>query len=95
MQKNIIVDITNKLDKNIETQNEKSFIELKYKTKTRKITRHKKQFTLKTHTAQDIGRKHFVLDIKRLEELSQKYSTKNYCIMLTNDSSHWMPKKYK
>lgn len=79
------------IDIYVDTPNEISFIELKYKTKTQKITRYGIDLTLKNHSAQDFGRLLFVQDIERLEGVRNTTSKKinNYCLFLTNDKVYW------
>lgn len=79
------------IDIYVDTPNEISFIELKYKTKTQKITRYGIDLTLKNHSAQDFGRLLFVQDIERLEGVHNTTSKKmnNYCLFLTNDKVYW------
>lgn len=65
-------------------------VELKYKTRSLKLSMDGEDFHLSSHSAQDLGRYDFVKDICRLEEIT---STINQCegwaIMLTNDSAYW------
>ena len=83
------------IDIYVDTPNEISFIELKYKTKTQKITRYGIDLTLKNHSAQDFGRLLFVQDIERLERIRNTTSKKmnNYCLLLTNDKVYWEREK--
>ena len=85
------------IDIYVDTPNEISFIELKYKTKTQKITRYGIDLTLKNHSAQDFGRLLFVQDIERLEGVRNRTSKKmnNYCLFLTNDKVYWKKGKNK
>lgn len=85
------------IDIYVDTPNEISFIELKYKTKTQKITRYGIDLTLKNHSAQDFGRLLFVQDIERLEGVHNRTSKKmnNYCLFLTNDKVYWKKGKNK
>lgn len=79
------------IDIYVDTLDEISFIELKYKTKFQKITRYGINLTLKNHSAQDLGRLLFIQDIERLEGICNTTSKKmnNYCILLTNDKVYW------
>lgn len=85
------------IDIYVDTPNEISFIELKYKTKTQKITRYGIDLTLKNHSAQDFERLLFVQDIERLEGVRNRTSKKmnNYCLFLTNDKVYWKKGKNK
>lgn len=75
----------------VDTPNEVSFIELKYKTKSQQISRCGIELTLKKQGAQDLGRLMFVQDIERLEKIKNPTSKKmnNYCLFLTNDKAYW------
>lgn len=67
-------------------------IELKYKTgKPKEEIRHNGElFTLRNHSACDIGRYDFLKDIQRLESLSQFPDAKvGVAILLTNDHLYW------
>lgn len=79
------------IDIYIDTPDEISFIELKYKTTAKEITRYGINLTLKNHSAQDFGRLLFVQDIERLEGVRNTTSKKmnNYCLLLTNDKVYW------
>lgn len=79
------------IDIYIDTPDEISFIELKYKTTAKEITRYGINLTLKNHSAQDFGRLLFVQDIERLERIRNTTSKKmnNYCLLLTNDKVYW------
>lgn len=79
------------IDIYVDTPDEISFIELKYKTTAKEITRYGINLTLKNHSAQDFGRLLFVQDIERLEGVRNTTSKKmnNYCLLLTNDKVYW------
>ena len=79
------------IDVFIDTPNEISFIELKYKTKSQQISRCGIGLTLKKQGAQDLGRLMFIQDIERLEKIKNPTTKKmnNYCLFLTNDKVYW------
>lgn len=81
----------------VDTPNEVSFIELKYKTKSQQISRCGIELTLKKQGAQDLGRLMFVQDIERLEKIKNPTSKKmnNYCLFLTNDKAYWSKRSGK
>ncbi len=83
------------IDIYIDTPDEISFIELKYKTTAKEITRYGINLTLKNHSAQDFGRLLFVQDIERLEGICNTTSKKmnNFCLFLTNDKVYWKKEK--
>ncbi len=68
-------------------------VELKYKTRKLMVKLEGEAFSLASHSAQDIGRYDFIIDIVRLENIVS--SLENYvghAIMLTNDSAYWKPR---
>lgn len=65
-------------------------VELKYKTRAMAVEYAGELFSLKGHSAQDLGRYDFLKDIVRLELLTaSRPSLTGYAILLTNDSSYW------
>lgn len=69
--------------------NNKIGIELKYKTKKFSEEINGEQYSLKTHSAPDIGRYDVIKDIERLEELMGEEKIKlGFVIFLTNDMSY-------
>ena len=83
------------IDIYVDTPDEISFIELKYKTTAKEITRYGINLTLKNHSAQDFGRLLFVQDIERLEGIRNTTSKtmNNFCLFLTNDKVYWKREK--
>jgi hypothetical protein len=66
--------------------------ELKYKTRELKIKAHNEQFSLKSQSAQDLGRYDFFRDLERIEHLvKNNQGWTGFAIFLTNDSSYWKP----
>lgn len=68
-------------------------IELKYKTHELHCISLSETYSLKNHGAQDIGKYDCLLDVQRVEYLSQTipcYET-GYVIWLTNDPLYWKP----
>lgn len=73
----------------IDSSNNKIGIELKYKTKKVSEEISGEQYSLKTHSAPDVGRYDVIKDIQRLEEFIREDKIKNgFVIFLTNDSSY-------
>jgi len=67
-------------------------IELKYKTRSLSVKLNGESFSLKSHSAQDVGRYDFLRDIQRIERIVSSHpGTRGYAILLTNDSSYWKP----
>lgn len=64
---------------------DEQLIEFKYKTKSTSLCHNLKQFKLKGHGAQPLGRYDVLKDLGRIE--SSKRS--GYAIFLTNDSLYW------
>jgi len=64
--------------------------ELKYKKRRFFAFIRKEIFSLRTDSAQDIGRYDFLKDVQRLEKfVSGRCNTSGYAILLTNDSLYW------
>lgn len=73
----------------IDSSNNKIGIELKYKTKEISEEINGEQYSLKTHSAPDIGRYDVIKDIERLEELIREDKIElGFVIFLTNDMSY-------
>ncbi len=71
-------------------------IETKYTTKKLGIKLNDEEFILKNHSALDVRRYDFLLDIYRLEKLkSANKIVKGYAIFLTNDPGYWKKTKRK
>ena len=67
-------------------------IELKYPTRPAVIHYEGEEFDLKDHSAQDLGRYDFCLDISRLERVTTSGRAENgYAVLLTNDYLYWNP----
>jgi hypothetical protein len=67
-------------------------LELKYKTRALTLTIGDESFRLLNQSAQDLGRYDFIKDIQRLELLlADHYHAIGYALLLTNDSSYWIP----
>ncbi len=66
-------------------------IELKYKTRTYKAKdSNGDEITIKTHSAQDIGRHGYLKDIERIEHYSDvNVFERGFAIMLTNDQHYY------
>lgn len=65
-------------------------IELKYKTRSVKLTHADEQYDLLNQSAQDIGRHDFIKDIRRLEDYVQDHPGSIGCaVLLTNDGTYW------
>lgn len=65
-------------------------VELKYKTRSLKLSMEGEDFHLSSHGAQDLGRYDFIKDICRLEEITSTFrECEGWAIMLTNDSAYW------
>ena len=73
-------------------------IETKYTTKEFEIKENDEEFRLKNHSALDIRRYDFILDIYRLEALKKHFKKESfigYAIFLTNTSGYWTESKKK
>ena len=71
-------------------------IELKYKTRSAKLSHANEDFFLRNQSAQDIGRHDFLKDIQRLEKYVEEHPrAEGFAILLTNDRSYWMESKKK
>lgn len=78
------------LDFLIEHAGKSVAVELKYKTRSLKLSLDGEDFHLSSHSAQDLGRYDFIKDICRLEEITSTISDcEGWAIMLTNDSAYW------
>ncbi len=67
------------------------FIELKYPSYVVKAAVGEELFSLKYHSAQDLGRKGFCIDIHRLETLVDAVpGITGYAVFLTNDPAYWV-----
>jgi len=65
-------------------------VELKYKTRSLKLSMDGEDFHLSSHSAQDLGRYDFIKDICRLEEITSTIrDCEGWTIMLTNDTAYW------
>jgi hypothetical protein len=66
------------------------FIELKYRTRLLTVESHGEHFSLRAHSAADVGRYLFIRDLERLEKfVSSRSASKGYAVLLTNDASFW------
>lgn len=64
--------------------------ELKYKKRNFLAFAQREVFSLRTDSAEDIGRYDFLKDVQRLEEfVSNRPNATGYAILLTNDSLYW------
>lgn len=80
------------LDIWVSTPTQNWAFELKYKTRKTVATVNGERYSLKNHSAQDVNRYSVLKDIERLEHLaSGRSNTTGYAILITNDSSYWMP----
>jgi len=69
---------------------QKTAIELKYKTRELFAVVDNEVYWLKGQSAQDQGRYDFLKDVQRLEDITSRYKgTTGYAIILTNDSAYW------
>lgn len=70
-------------------------IELKYKTKEFSAEVNGEQYSLKEHSAEDLGKYDFVKDICRIEAFREHISgyREGYAICLTNDPLYWKEPK--
>lgn len=67
-------------------------IELKYKTRAFSLEHLGEPYDLLDQSAQDQARYDFLLDVFRLEFLTKAHpSARGMAILLTNDSSYWIP----
>ena len=66
-------------------------IELKYKTRALQVLVKSEQYSLRSQSAQDLGRYEFIKDIKRVENIvvNRKPQASGYAILLTNDPTYW------
>lgn len=65
-------------------------IELKYKTRKLSIETSGETYSLRNHSAQDVGRYDFIKDVSRLEDISVSYpGALGYAVLLTNESAYW------
>ncbi|MCY3639353.1 MAG: hypothetical protein OXG80_09710, partial [Chloroflexi bacterium] len=73
--------------------NAELLVELKFPTQKLEIESSGKSFSLKEHSAQDLGRYDFIKDIQRLERAVREgiYAKRGFAVMLTNDSLYWRP----
>ncbi len=69
-------------------------IELKYKTRSAKLTHADETYLLRNQSAQDIGRHDFLKDIQRLERYVEEHrQAEGFAILLTNDRTYWLKSK--
>ena len=65
-------------------------VELKYKTRKLSFETSSETFSLRNHSAQDVGRYDFIKDISRLEDITASYpGALGYAVLLTNESAYW------
>ena len=67
-------------------------IELKYKTKECSTIINGEKFQVADQSAKDLGRYDYIADIKRIEDIKNKYTStfgEGYAIILTNDASYY------
>lgn len=79
------IDIWIELDGNVLA------LELKYKTRALQVRVGNEQYSLRSQSAQDIGRYDFIKDIERVEDIlvDRAPYASGYAILLTNDPSYW------
>lgn len=78
------------LDVLVQRDNAMVAIELKYKTRKLSVVTPSETYSLRNHSAQDIGRYDFIKDVSRLEEIALAYpDTKGYAVLLTNENGYW------
>jgi hypothetical protein len=71
-------------------------IELKYKTRSAKLSHADEVYFLRNQSAQDIGRHDFLKDIQRLEKYVEDHQQAvGFAILLTNDRTYWLESKKK
>jgi len=76
----------------LQNEDERGFIELKYKTEALEVVVGEEKFKLKSQAAQDISRYEFLKDVSRLEECVEKFqNSMGYAVFLTNDQQYWKP----
>jgi hypothetical protein len=75
----------------IEQDGDVPAIELKYKTRALQVLVENEQYTLRSQSAQDLGRYDFIKDIERVENIvaDRAPHATGYAILLTNDPSYW------
>ncbi len=77
---------------------ERLTIELKYFNKRLKLNCGGEIFDLKEHAASDLARKHFILDVQRLERVMADGDIPvnlGIAVVLTNDPRLWVPQRAK
>ncbi len=68
----------------------KTAIELKYKTRGLQLAIDGEEFDLTNQVAHDVGSYEFLKDVERLEQIvSSRSDAEGYAILLTNDSAYW------
>lgn len=78
------------LDVWISNGDEALAIELKYKTRAIETRVQDEDYSLQSHSAQDLGRYDFIKDMVRLEQITTaRPGVVGYAIFLTNDSAYW------
>jgi len=78
------------LDVLVQRHNATIAIELKYKTRKLSVVTPSETYSLRNHSAQDIGRYDFIKDVSRLEDISFAYpEAVGYAVLLTNESGYW------
>lgn len=78
------------LDVHIQRGNAMIAVELKYKTRKLSFETSSETFSLRNHSAQDVGRYDFIKDISRLEDIAASYpDALGYAVLLTNESGYW------
>ena len=78
------------LDVLVQRGNEMVAIELKYKTRKLSFETFSESFSLRNHSAQDVGRYDFIKDVSRLEDIAAFYpGALGYAVLLTNASAYW------
>ena len=73
-------------------------IELKYKTLSAQVETDGEYYNIKSHSAEDLGRYDYLIDVERIELLRDKLGSfeKGYAIMLSNDPLYWtIPKNLR
>lgn len=65
-------------------------VELKYKTRRLAVEAAGEPYSLRNHSAQDLGRYDFAKDIGRLEDIIAAYpDARGYAVFLTNEAAYW------
>lgn len=78
------------LDLLFQKPGEELAIELKYKTRVSKFSHQGEEYSLRNHSAQDIGRHDFIKDVQRFERYVALHPTaEGFAILLTNDRTYW------